>query len=61
MAERFPGPKASAESAAHAILAGLEEGLEEIYPDPFAVEYGDAYAVNPKGLEQRIATLGAAD
>ena len=61
MAERFPTPKVSAESAAHAILDGLEQGLEEIYPDPFAVEYGDVYAVNPKGLEQRIATLGAAD
>jgi len=61
MAERFPGAKASAESAADAILDGLEQGFEEIYPDPFAVEYGDVYAVNPKGLEQRIATLGAAD
>ena len=61
MAERFPVPKVSAASAANAILDGLEEGLEEIYPDPFAVEYGDVYAVNPKGLEQRIATLGAAD
>jgi len=61
MAERFPVPKASATSAAHAILDGLEQGLEEIYPDPFAVEYGDAYAVNPKGLEQRIAALNVAD
>ena len=61
MAERVPLPKVSAASAAHAILDGLEQGLEEIYPDPFAVEYGDAYAVNPKGLEHRIATLSAAD
>jgi NAD(P)-dependent dehydrogenase (short-subunit alcohol dehydrogenase family) len=61
MAERFPVPKVSAASAAHAILDGLEQGLEEIYPDPFAVEYGDVYAVNPKELEHRIATLGAAD
>jgi NAD(P)-dependent dehydrogenase (short-subunit alcohol dehydrogenase family) len=61
MAERFTVPKVSAESAAHAILDGLEQGLEEIYPDPFAVEYGDAYAVNPKGLEGRIAAMIAAD
>ena len=61
MAERFTVPKVSAESAANAILDGLEQGLEEIYPDPFAVEYGDAYAVNPKGLEGRIAALGVAD
>ena len=61
MAAQFAIPKTSAASVAHAILDGLEEGLEEIYPDPFAVEYGDVYAVNPKGLEQRIATMGAAD
>ena len=61
MAERFTVPKVSAESAAHAILDGLEQGLEEIYPDPFAVDYGDVYAVNPKGLEGRIAAMIAAD
>ena len=61
MAAEFTVPKVSAASAAHAILDGLEQGLEEIYPDPFAVEYGDVYAVNPKGLEQRVATIGAAD
>jgi NAD(P)-dependent dehydrogenase (short-subunit alcohol dehydrogenase family) len=60
MAAEFTVPKATAASAAHAILDGLEQGLEEIYPDPFAVEYGDVYAVNPKGLEQRFATAGAA-
>jgi hypothetical protein len=61
MAAEITLPKATAASAAHAILDGLEQGLEEIYPDPFAVEYGDVYAVNPKGLEQRVATIGAAD
>jgi NAD(P)-dependent dehydrogenase (short-subunit alcohol dehydrogenase family) len=57
MAERFPIAKVSSASAAHATLDGLEQGLEEIYPDPFAAEYGDTYAVNPKGLEHRIAAL----
>jgi NAD(P)-dependent dehydrogenase (short-subunit alcohol dehydrogenase family) len=61
MAERFTVPKVSAASVADAILDGLEQGLEEIYPDPFAAEYGETYAGNPKGLEQRIATLSAAD
>ena len=61
MAERFPMQKASPSSAADAILDGLERGQEEIYPDPFAVEYGDAYAVNPKGLEGRIAAMSVAD
>ena len=59
MAERFPVQKVSAASAADATLDGLEQGLEEIYPDPFAAEYGDIYAVNPKGLEQRFAASAA--
>ncbi len=61
MAERFPITKVSAASAADAILDGLEQGLEEIYPDPFAADYGDIYAVNPKGLEGRVAAMSAAD
>lgn len=61
MAAQFTVPKVSAASVAHAILDGLEQGLEEIYPDPFAVDYGDTYAVNPKGLESRIAAMIAAD
>jgi NAD(P)-dependent dehydrogenase (short-subunit alcohol dehydrogenase family) len=61
MAAEYTLPKATTASAAHAILDGLEQGLEEIYPDPVAVESGEVYAVNPKGLEQRFATAGAAD
>lgn len=61
MAADFTIPKTSPASVAQAILDGLERGLEEIYPDPFAVEYGEAYAVNPKDLERRIATLVPAD
>ena len=57
MSSDFLLDKVSPASVAHAILDGLERGQEEIYPDPFAVEYGEAYAVNPKGLEARIATL----
>jgi NAD(P)-dependent dehydrogenase (short-subunit alcohol dehydrogenase family) len=61
MAKELPVPKVTAATAADAILDGLEQGLEDIYPDPFAVEYGDIYAVNPKGLEGRVAAMGAAD
>jgi NAD(P)-dependent dehydrogenase (short-subunit alcohol dehydrogenase family) len=60
MAAGLTIPKASAPSAAEAVLDGLEQGLEEIYPDAFAVEYGELYAVNPKGLEGRIAQMAAA-
>lgn len=61
MAADFTFPKVSPASVAHAILDGLERGQEEIYPDPMALEYGDAYAVNPKDLERRIAALMTAD
>lgn len=69
----YPGPvdtdmaaelmldKVSPESVARAILDGIERGTEEIYPDPLAIEYGDAYAGNPKGLEDKVAALMASD
>ena len=37
-----------------------EQGLEDIYPDPLAREFGEAYAVNPKSLEGRMAAATAA-
>jgi NAD(P)-dependent dehydrogenase (short-subunit alcohol dehydrogenase family) len=60
MAAQLTIPKASAESVAEAILDGLEQGQEDIYPDPFAKDWGDAYALNPKSLEDRVAAMGAA-
>jgi NAD(P)-dependent dehydrogenase (short-subunit alcohol dehydrogenase family) len=59
MASDFTMPKASAESVAQAILDGLERGQEEIFPDSFAADYGEVYAVNPKGLEGRVAAMSA--
>jgi NAD(P)-dependent dehydrogenase (short-subunit alcohol dehydrogenase family) len=59
MARDFTFPKASASSVANAILDGLEEGLEDIYPDPLAQEFGAAYAVSPKSLEGRMAAANA--
>jgi NAD(P)-dependent dehydrogenase (short-subunit alcohol dehydrogenase family) len=61
MAADLTLPKVTAASVADAIFDGLEQGLEEIYPDPFAREYGETYAVNPKGLEERVAALMTAD
>jgi NAD(P)-dependent dehydrogenase (short-subunit alcohol dehydrogenase family) len=61
MAARITLPKVTAASAAQAILDGLEQGVEDIYTDPLAVEYGGIYAINPKGLEARVAAMMAAD
>ena len=60
MAADITLPKVSPASVAHAILDGLEQGVEEIYPDPLAREYGEAYAANPKALEGMLGALNAA-
>ena len=60
MAAELPLEKTSPAVVAEAILDGLEAGLEEIYPDPFAVDFGNTYAVDPKAVERRVAAPGAA-
>ena len=60
MAAELPMEKTSAAVVAEAIVDGLERGQEEIYPDPFAVDFGSTYAVDPKALERRLALLSAA-
>jgi len=55
MAKDFDMPKDSPENAAKAILDGLAEGKEEIYPDPMSTQVGEGYSTNPKGIEQEFA------
>jgi NAD(P)-dependent dehydrogenase (short-subunit alcohol dehydrogenase family) len=52
MAAELPLEKASPEAVAENILDGLERGQEEIYPDPYAAAFGNAYATDPKAVEQ---------
>lgn len=60
MAARLPVDKTSPASVAEAILDGLEQGLEEIYPDPYAVTFGQTYAADPKAVERAVLTSEAA-
>ena len=60
MAEKIPLEKASPESAAHAILDGLEAGEEEIFPDPMSRQLGDTYLKSPKALEQQMSAAPSA-
>ena len=67
----YPGPvdtemtrslemdKATPESVADATLDGIERGDEEIFPDPFAVAFGQAYLASPKAAEQQVAKMVA--
>lgn len=50
-------PKASARDVAHAILDGIEEGTEDIYPDPYAAEFGRMFEASPKAAERQFAAF----
>jgi short-subunit dehydrogenase len=51
-------PKASPESVARAILDGLEEGEEEIFPDPWSAALAENWrSTPPKVLERQNAVL----
>ena len=53
-------PKTSPRDVAFAILDGIEAGQEDIFPDPFAVDFGRQFGSSPKASERRIAAMTAA-
>ncbi len=67
----YPGPvdtdmtrgleldKATPRDVAAAILAGVAAGNEEIWPDPFAEQFGQQYEASPKTSERQIAAMVA--
>jgi NAD(P)-dependent dehydrogenase (short-subunit alcohol dehydrogenase family) len=59
MAEDIPFDKTSPADAARAIVAGIEAGTEEIFPDPMSKEMGTAFLADPKGLERQVAAMAA--
>lgn len=59
MTEGIPFEKVSPRSVADAILAGIESGTEEIFPDPMAQQFGALYAGDPKALEHQVAEMAA--
>lgn len=48
-------PKMSADSVAKAIVQGLEQGLEDVYPGELARELFFRWRQNPKVLERELA------
>jgi NAD(P)-dependent dehydrogenase (short-subunit alcohol dehydrogenase family) len=60
MARGLPFPKTPPSEVASAILDGLEAGQEDIFPDPFAVEFGRQYGSSPKASERQVAAMTAA-
>lgn len=59
MAEDIPFDKTSPADAAGAIIAGIEAGTEEIFPDPMSQGMGAAYLANPKEIERQVAAMAA--
>jgi len=53
-------PKTSPRDVASAILDGIEAGQEDIFPDPFAVDFGRQFESSPKAAERQIAAMAAA-
>jgi short-subunit dehydrogenase len=52
MAASIPMEKTSAEDCAKAILAGIEAGAEDIFPDPMALRIADAWGRDPKAVQR---------
>jgi short-subunit dehydrogenase len=51
--------KTPPEDVAKAILDGVEAGDEDIFPDPFAVAFGEQFHSSPKSVERQMAaTIG---
>jgi NAD(P)-dependent dehydrogenase (short-subunit alcohol dehydrogenase family) len=57
MAEGIPMDKTSPADAAKAIIAGIEAGTEEIFPDPMSQGMGAGYFANPKEIERQVAAM----
>lgn len=59
MAEKIEMPKTSPAECARAIVAGIESGTEDIFPDAMSQGMGAAYLASPKGLEKQVAAMVA--
>lgn len=59
MAENIEMPKTSPAECARAIVAGIENGTEDIFPDAMSQGMGAAYLSSPKGLEKQVASMVA--
>jgi len=53
-------PKASPRDVALAILDGIEAGHEDIFPDPYAQDFGRQFEASPKTSERQMAAMLAA-
>ena len=57
MTEGVDMPTTPASEVAENILAGIENGVEEIFPDGMSAQLGSVYLGSPKSLEETFAEL----
>ncbi len=57
MVKDLPMPKASPADVALGVLAGIERGDEEIFPDPMAMQMGALWSRSPKEYERAFASF----
>jgi NAD(P)-dependent dehydrogenase (short-subunit alcohol dehydrogenase family) len=50
-------PKTSPADVAHALVAGIVRGDEEIFPDPMSQQLGALWRASPKELERAFASM----
>lgn len=60
MTQDLPFEKTSPAAAATAMLNDIQNGVEEIFPDPMAKVFGDLWVKQPKALESHVAAMLAA-
>ena len=57
MAKGFDMEKESPANVAIAVVNGLVDGTEDVYPDPMSQQVGQYYAQNPKAIEKQFANF----
>lgn len=57
MTAAFDVPKETPSNVAKNIIYGIENGFEEIFPDPMSQEMGKLYFTSPKELEKQFTTF----
>ncbi len=57
MAKGFEMEKDSPENVAKNVLAAIEQGVEDIFPDVMSNQVGAAYSANPKGVESQFGSM----
>ena len=57
MAKGLEMDKATPAEVANAILDGVESGAADIFPDAFAVGFGQQFQSSPKASEEQLAAM----